>query len=220
MQLHNILLGAPPWLESGVCVLFIKHFCTQNVAVSCGVDLLSLSVDCKIEERSRFSAALGVDQFPILGDQKRSVRAAVIVVPIAIGVPPAIVFIPPPVIGAPAILAGLVQLVARMIRLLAVPAVVLHGFVQFVIGFRQTMLTFAFIRPNLGRTREQQKPGQGCAGQDQFPKPVPSQSMSCFHSISPVFQRRSMGTIHDHYRPSGGAGAIQGVPESAEGKPV
>jgi hypothetical protein len=89
---------------------------------------------------------------------------AVVIVPIAVGMPAALMFVPPPVVGAPAMLASLVQLVARVFRLFAVPAVMLHGFVEPVIGFCQTMLAFAFICPNLGRTREQQKAGQGRAG--------------------------------------------------------
>jgi hypothetical protein len=112
----------------------------------------------------------------------------VVIIPIAIGVPAVFMFIPPLVVRAPAILASLVQLVARVFRLFAIPAVVLHGFVKPVIGFPQAMLAFAFICPNLGRTREQQKAGQGRAGQDQFPKPVLSQSMLRFHPILPSFR--------------------------------
>jgi hypothetical protein len=111
------------------------------------------------------------------------VWTTVIVIPIAIGVPAVIVFIPPPVVRAPARLASLVQLVTRALRLPAIPAVMFHGLVKFVIGFGQAMLAFAFVRAGSRHAGEQQKSSQRRAAQEQFPKPMLSQSMFRFHRI-------------------------------------
>src|ERR1700674_3439938 len=32
VPLHNILPGAPPWPDPGICVLLIEHLCVKNVA--------------------------------------------------------------------------------------------------------------------------------------------------------------------------------------------
>jgi hypothetical protein len=61
------------------------------------------------------------------------VAIVVVVIPIAIGMPAVAVFVPPAVPFVPAAFPRLVQFVPRMIRLLAVPSVVLLGFVQFVV---------------------------------------------------------------------------------------
>jgi hypothetical protein len=64
----------------------------------------------------------------------------VVVIPIVIRTPAMLVFIPPSMIRVPAVLPGFVQHVAPMFRLLALIAVVLDGFVQLVIGFRNASL--------------------------------------------------------------------------------
>ncbi|SRR6266852_273435 len=49
MELHNILLGAPPWLVPGGCVLFLEHLSAENVAAG---KRGHLSVALKIQERN------------------------------------------------------------------------------------------------------------------------------------------------------------------------
>jgi hypothetical protein len=110
-------------------------------------------------------------------------RTAVIVVPIAIGVPAVVIFVPPPVIGLPAILTSFLQFVPRVLCLLALPAMVLYGFVNPMIGAHQAILAFPFTCANRGCTREDKKSGERGAGQDEFPKPVLSRAMFCFHPI-------------------------------------
>jgi len=64
----------------------------------------------------------------------------IVIVPIAIVVPAMLVFIPPAMIGFPASFALIVQFVAPVISLLAVGAVMLDGFVELVIVFRNLPL--------------------------------------------------------------------------------
>jgi len=61
------------------------------------------------------------------------VAIVIVVIPIAVGVPAVAVFIPPTMPFIPAAFARLVEIVPRMIRLPAVPAVMLHGFVESVV---------------------------------------------------------------------------------------
>jgi len=66
----------------------------------------------------------------------------IVVVPIVVGTPPVLVFIPPSVIRGPTALPLFVQDVApfRCLLTLTLIAVVLDGFVQIVIGFRDASL--------------------------------------------------------------------------------
>jgi hypothetical protein len=123
-----------------------------------------------------------------LSSRCQSMRTAVVIVPIAIAVPAVVVFVPPLVVRLPAILAGFPQFVPRALRLRAVPTVVLHGFVNLMIRFRQAMLALPFVCASCGRAGEHQKSGKSGAGQDPFPKPVLSQTMLCFHPILLVFR--------------------------------
>ena len=83
----------------------------------------------------------------------------IVVVPIAIGVPATTVFIPPAMAFVPAAFPRLVQIVARAVRLPAVPTVMLHGFVQFVIGFGDAALaTTVVIGERARRSDERQHP--------------------------------------------------------------
>jgi hypothetical protein len=68
------------------------------------------------------------------------VVVVIVVVPIVIRMPAMIVFIPPFMFRGPTVLPRFVQLVAPTFRLLALIAMVLDGFVQIVIGFRNAVL--------------------------------------------------------------------------------
>jgi len=61
------------------------------------------------------------------------VTIMVMVIPIALAAPAVSVFIPPAAPLVPTVLAGFMQLMPRTIRLSAVPAVMLYGFVEFVV---------------------------------------------------------------------------------------
>src|SRR6266849_6651086 len=69
----------------------------------------------------------------------------VVVIPITIGMPAMAVFVPPAVPLRPATLAGLMQFVTPVVSLPAVPAVVLHGFMQFVVRLGYTPLASIVI---------------------------------------------------------------------------
>jgi uncharacterized membrane protein len=64
----------------------------------------------------------------------------VVVIPIVIRTPAMLVFIPPSMIRFPAALPLFMQDVTPFFRLLALIAVVLDGFMQLVIGFRNASL--------------------------------------------------------------------------------
>ena len=67
----------------------------------------------------------------------------IVIIPIAVGMPTAAVFVPPAVPLSPATFAGLMQLVAPVVGLPAVPAVTLHGFVEFVVRLENAALAAA-----------------------------------------------------------------------------
>jgi hypothetical protein len=72
----------------------------------------------------------------------------VVIIPVTVRVPTMIVFVPPPVCVRPAVLSRLVQLLARIYRLSAFPAVMLHGFVQPMIGLGDAPLACRLIGAN------------------------------------------------------------------------
>jgi hypothetical protein len=83
------------------------------------------------------------------------VAVVIVVIPIAIGVPAVSIFVPPTMPLLPAALARFVQFVARMVGLPAVPAVVLNGFVQSVVGSGDTPLaSIVAFGGCSGRSRE------------------------------------------------------------------
>ena len=67
------------------------------------------------------------------------------VVPVAISMPAVAVFVPPTMSLTPAAFSRLAQFVPRTIRLLAVPTMVLDGFVQFVIRLDDAALTAGVV---------------------------------------------------------------------------
>jgi hypothetical protein len=94
------------------------------------------------------------------------VAIVIVVIPIAIVVPAAAVFIPPPMPLSPAPFPRLAQFKASALRLLAVPAVMLHGYVQFAISFVDAALALIVIFGGCLRcTRECQHPQQCGRGQ-------------------------------------------------------
>src|SRR4029077_8581756 len=74
-----------------------------------------------------------------------AIVVVIVVIPIAIGMPPAAVFVPPAMILIPAAFSSLMQVAPRMIGLPAIPAVMLHGFMQFVIRLGDASLALVVI---------------------------------------------------------------------------
>ncbi len=107
------------------------------------------------------------------------VAIVVVVIPIAIGMP-AVAFVP-------AAFPRLVQFVLRMIRLLAVPSVVLLGFVQFVVRLGDpTLATAVVIRKCTRRSGESQHAGKQCGGEHRLcEKPIPSRLKLHILSVLP-----------------------------------
>jgi len=90
-----------------------------------------------------------------------AIVVVIMVIPITITVPATAVLIPPPMALPPAAFPRLVQIVARAVRLPAVPAVMLHGFVESVVGFGDAALALIVTLGRCpGRTRECQHPKQ------------------------------------------------------------
>jgi len=83
------------------------------------------------------------------------VAIVIVVVPIAFRVPAVAVFVPPAMALVPAVFPRFTQFVAGTIRLLALPTVMLHGFVQFVVRLGDAALaTMVVIRKCTGRSGE------------------------------------------------------------------
>ena len=64
----------------------------------------------------------------------------IVVVPVALGVPAVFVLVPPAMILIPAALAGFVKFVALVVGLGAVASMSLDGFVELVVGVRDSAL--------------------------------------------------------------------------------
>src|ERR1700730_6709887 len=109
--------------------------------------------------------------------------------------PAVLVFVPPPMICSPAIFASLPQFVARVVGLPAVPPVMLHSFVQPVIGLGQPMLALGFIRTHVSRAGEQKKRRQRCSGQKQLPELYDPQAMFCIHPALLVFLKANCSWV-------------------------
>ena len=121
------------------------------------------------------------------GDELVAIVVVIVLIPITIGAPAMAVFIPPTMALVPAAFPRLVQIVASAVRLPAVPAVMLHGFVQFVIGFGDAALaTTVVIGEGAGRSGERQHPQQGGSGQQHFSE-KPLRSSLKRHSL-PILQ--------------------------------
>jgi len=96
------------------------------------------------------------------------VAIVVVVIPITVGVPATAVFIPPSMVPVPASLPRLAQFEAGAFRLPAVPAMMLDGFMQFVIGLVYAALATIVTLAGCCRwTGECQQPEQCGRGQRQ-----------------------------------------------------
>jgi hypothetical protein len=92
-----------------------------------------------------------------------AIVVVIVVIPIVVAVPTVAVFVPPTMSFVPAAFTRLVQFVPRAIRLPAVPAVVFHGFMQFVVRLGDAPLAIAIvvvIRPRTRRSGKNHQAGK------------------------------------------------------------
>jgi hypothetical protein len=94
----------------------------------------------------------------------------VVIIPIAVCVPTMAVLVPPLVRVRPAILSRFVQLLARVDRLSALPAMMLGGFVQPVVGLGNAPLAGRFVAANRRCAHENES---GCQRHCREPRPDP-----------------------------------------------
>jgi hypothetical protein len=91
-----------------------------------------------------------------------AIVVVIVVIPITIGVPATSVFIPPSMVLLPASFPRLAQIEAGAVGLPAVPAMMLHGFMQSVICFGYAALaTIVTLAGCPGCTGKCQQPKQG-----------------------------------------------------------
>ena len=120
-----------------------------------------------------------------------AIMVVIVVVPITIGMPAVAVFVPPTMAFIPAEFPRLVQIVARVVRLPAVPAVMLHGFVEPVISFGDAALaTTVVIGKCAGRCSERQHAkhrdrGERHSGEKLLPSRLYGHGFSILH-FSPL----------------------------------
>ena len=89
----------------------------------------------------------------------------VVVIIVVLGVPAMTVFIPPAMTVSPAILARFVQFMTSVVCLLALPAMMLDGFMKTVIGLGDTPLAIILIGAQTRCAGEQQESRQRRTGQ-------------------------------------------------------
>jgi hypothetical protein len=83
------------------------------------------------------------------------VAIVIVIIPIAFRVPAVAVFVPPTMALVPAVFPRFTQFVAGTIRLLALPTVMLHGFVEFVVRLGDAALAaMVVIRKRTRRSGE------------------------------------------------------------------
>lgn len=98
---------------------------------------------------------------------QRLAVVVIVVIPITIGVPAMAVFVPPPMVAVPAAFARFMEFVPRVVGLPAVPAMMLGGFVQFMVSLNDAPLTpVVVIGINSRRGHECQKANR-CDGSQQ-----------------------------------------------------
>jgi len=84
------------------------------------------------------------------------------VVPVVLFMPAVLVLIPPAMMFAPAPFARLVQFAALVVGLAAVAAVVLNGFMQFMIRMRNALLASLHALSLRARASHEQQNSQRC----------------------------------------------------------
>jgi len=131
------------------------------------------------------------------------VAIVIVVIPIAIGMPAMAVFVPPAMSLVPAAFPRLVQFVPRMVRLPAVPAVVLYGFVEFMVRLGDAPLaTAVVIREGTGRSGEghhadKRRRSQDCLSEKLSPSRLKLHSLS----ILPYSPLAGMGEVLSYETP-------------------
>jgi len=140
MQLHNILLRTARRLVQGCVLLPLNQ--TRRYKECFGrcwymqCEPLDKQVQMKRKERPDRDGALRKTHC----DELVAIVVVIVVIPITIGMPATAILVPPAMSLSPAAFPRLVQIVARAVRLPAVPAVMLHGFVESVVGFGDAAL--------------------------------------------------------------------------------
>jgi hypothetical protein len=131
------------------------------------------------------------------------VAIVIVVIPIAIGMPAVAVFVPPAMPLAPATFPRLMQFVPRMVRLPAVPAVMLHGFVEFVVRLGNAALATAVVicestgRSGEGRQADERRRSKHCLSEKLFPSRLKLHILS----ILPFSPLAGMGEVLSYETP-------------------
>jgi hypothetical protein len=129
-----------------VLLLLVKHLHAENVVKSFLKSTLR-SLRQQTPFKRKKGAVHQCGSRPEISIQElRAIAMAII--PVAIVAPAVAVFIPPATPLSPATLPLLAQFMPRMVRLSAVPSVILHSFVEPVVGFGNAPLALIVI---LGR---------------------------------------------------------------------
>ena len=125
-----------------------------------------------------------------------AIVVVIVVIPITVGMPAAAVLVPPAVAFVPAAFPRFAQFVACVIRLLAVPAVTLRGFVQFVVRPGDAALaSIVVIGRCPGHCPECQQARKGRASEHCLSeKLLPSRLELHMFSILPNFPPAEMGS--------------------------
>src|SRR6266850_774986 len=189
MQLHNILLRTAPRLVQGCVLLPLNQ--TRRYKECFGRfrytqwEPSDKHVQMNRKERPDRDGALRKTHC----DELVAIVVVIVVIPIAIGVPATTVFIPPAVALVPAAFSRLVQIVASAVRLPAVPAMMLHGSVQFAIGFVDAALalivTFGGCPGCTCGSHHPQQCDQHHAGKKLLPSRLYGHGFSILH-VSPL----------------------------------
>jgi hypothetical protein len=124
-----------------------------------------------------------------------AVVIVIVVIPIAVGMPTVAVLVPPAVPLIPAAFPRLVQFVPGMIGLSAVPAMVLHGFMQSVIRLGDAALAAGVLiractrRSGESKQANKRRRSEHCLSE----KLLPSRLRFHILSILPYFPLTGMG---------------------------
>jgi len=115
-----------------------------------------------------------------------AIVVVIVVIPIAIAMPPVAVLVPPAMILIPAVFSSFVQIAPRMIGLPAVPAMMLHGFMQFVIRLGDAPLAPVVIfGGSPRRSRECQHADECCCSQHRLSEKLLLSHLNLHYSLHP-----------------------------------